>query len=402
MSERVSLIPQTAVQLGHGLADIARVLSHDEEWAGALSYCEFSHRVLKTRTVPTGAEPGEWTDIDTVLLKLWWTSHGGREPTTQNVDDGVMAAAQRGRRHPVVDYLEGLEWDGTERLPHWLADYFGTQQTPYEAAVGTLWLISAVARVMSPGCKADGVLIIEGPQGIGKSTGLSVLGGEWFSDAHLVLGDKDALQQLQGVWILELSELDSLNKADTVKAKQFFSTAIDRYRPSYGRRTQGFPRQCVFAGTTNQDAYLRDATGNRRYWPVRATEIAIDALRAQRDQLWAEAVARYRRGEPWWPKGEVVELFREQQEQRFVADAWQDLIEQWVADIMRREQQHFTLGQILAGALRLEAHQMKPPEQVRVGLIMTALGWAKRKRTITDEQGRKRRAYVYVRPEVSE
>jgi predicted P-loop ATPase len=222
--------------------------------------------------------------------------------------------------------------------------------------------------------KMDNVLIFEGLQGQGKSTVLAILSNPWFTDTPLVLGDKDSFQQMQGVWMIELAELDSFNRADHTRAKQFFGSQIDRYRPSYGRMTQTFPRQCVFAGTTNQAEYLRDATGNRRYWPVKCTGVDAQALRRDRDQLWAEAFVAYSGGEKWWPSNTHTPLFEDQQEKRFDVDVWEALIDQWLcATTKPRVMMH----EIMAEALCLEASQMKPPEQKRVGQIMAHLGWVK-------------------------
>jgi predicted P-loop ATPase len=235
-----------------------------------------------------------------------------------------------------------------------------------------MFLIGAIARVMRPPVKMDTVLIFEGLQGLGKSTALKILGGEWFTDTPLVLGDKDCFQQMQGVWIIELAELDSFNKADHTRAKQFFGSQVDRFRPSYGRLTQTFARQCVFAGSTNQTEYFRDATGNRRYWPVTCTRIEAEALESDRDMLWAEAYQCYLRGEQWWPNEEHKNLFSEQQENRFEADVWESVISSWLSSMTR---DRVLMHEIMQEALRLEASQMKPPEQKRVGQIMAHLGW---------------------------
>lgn len=380
------------------ISNVCRVLRDDARWRGTLAYCQHSHRHMKTGPTPVSGEAGEWTTGDTARLRVWLAEQYGFCPGAPDTDDAMLVVSEEHPMHPVRDYLSALVWDGTERLRYWLADYLGTPQRDYEAAVGTKWLIAAVARVMQPPCKADCVLILEGAQGLGKSTALKVLGGEWFSDVHFQLGDKDGYQALQGCWIVELSELDAFNKAESTRAKQFFATDVDRYRPSYGRRAQDFPRMCVFAGSTNQDSYLRDATGNRRYWPVRCEDINVEALTEARDQLWAEAMVRWREGVPWWPTPDEAHLFAEEQEHRFASDSWEELVDTWLNAFEQRGTEQFTSGQILAGALKLEPHQMKPPEQTRLGLVMTRLGWPKRKVTMKDAEGRSRRQHVYCRP----
>lgn len=360
-------------------ADISNaklVLENDSRWSGVLGYCDFSYRVLKRKKPPfANSDIGEWTDSDTDRLRIWLAEHYRFTPKTADALGAVIVAAEENRFHPVREYLRSLRWDGVSRLEGWLCNYLGAEFSAYSALVGKKFLIGAVARVMRPPVKMDNVLIFEGLQGIGKSTAIKILAGEWFTDTPLVLGDKDSFQQIQGVWIVELAELDSLNKAENTRAKQFFGSQVDRYRPSYGRLTQTFARQCVFAGSTNQDNnYLRDPTGNRRYWPVKCTKVDSVALARDRDQLWAEAVARYDRGDQWWPEESHKQLFEEQQEARFDADVWEELIEAW---LMSTTKPRVLMSEIMDEALNLEPSQMKPPEQKRVGQIMAHLGWTK-------------------------
>lgn len=351
------------------------VLEHDSRWLGVLGYCDFSYRVLKRKPPPfANGVVGEWTDADTDRLRIWLAENYRFTPKAADALGAVVVIAEMNRFHPVREYLTGLTWDRISRIDRWLNAYMGAEFSTYSALVGRMFLIGAVARVMRPPVKMDTVLIFEGLQGLGKSTALKILGGDWFTDTPFVLGDKDGFQQMQGVWIVELAELDSFNKADHTRAKQFFGSQIDRYRPSYGRLTQTFARQCVFAGSTNQDTYLRDATGNRRYWPVACTKVDADALAADRDQLWAEAYHLYQQGNTWWPDEKHKILFSDQQEQRFDRDVWEELIDKWLASITRNR---VLMSEIMDEALGLEASQMKPPEQKRVGQIMSHLGWEK-------------------------
>ena len=175
-------------------------------------------------------------------------------------------------------YLQGLLWDGVERLDRWLSTYLGAEDTDYSRAVGSRWLISAVARIFQPGAKADCCLILEGPQGIRKSTALRTIAGEYFTDELADLGSKDAAMQTRGVWIIELSELDNLSHAEVARIKAFMSRTTDRFRPPYGMRLVESPRQCVFAGTVNHGTYLRDETGGRRFWPVVCGRIDVEGL----------------------------------------------------------------------------------------------------------------------------
>ncbi|MDX1816095.1 MAG: VapE family protein [Marinobacter sp.] len=373
---RSDLILTRDGELKPDITNISLILDHDPAWAGVLGYDDFSYRILKRRAPPYAqARVGEWSDSDTAQLRIWLGQNYRLTPRAADAHDAVLVAAKLNTFHPVREYLESLDWDGEQRVEQWLQHYMGVDDSEYVRAVGSKFLIAAVARVMRPPVKADCVLILEGNQGLGKSSALSVLGGEWFSDSPFAIGDKDGFTMLQGVWLCELAELDSFNKVESTRAKQFFGSESDRFRPAYGRCAETFPRQCVFAGTTNQDSYLRDATGNRRYWPVRATHIDSAALAQDRDQLWAEAMHLFRSGVPWWPEESQKHLFESEQEDRFDSDVWEDLVIEWLQD--PRRTQHVRLVDVMEEALRLEPPQQKPPEQRRVANILTRLGWKK-------------------------
>lgn len=380
------------------LKNINHILQNDPAWAGVIGYDEFSYRIMKLKPPPwPGAETGEWNDFDGINLRLWLSNTYGVAARANDADDGVLAASLMHKFHPVRDYLHSLEWDGIERVDYWMPHYLDTPGTDYDRAIGRKFLIAAVARVMQPGCKMDYVLILESLQGIKKSTVLSTLANPWFSDTHFELGSKDGYQQMQGVWLYELAELDSFNKAESTRAKQFFGSQQDRFRAAYGRRVQDFARQCVFIGTTNLSSYLKDPTGNRRYWPVCCGQVDIAALSRDRDQLWAEACLLYQQGENWWPSDTEDELFREEQEKRFQVDVWEDLIFNYLNDPEREAQNTFTGAEIFEKALRLEPSQMKHPEITRLGQIMHRLNWLK-SRPMVKTRGGNRRTYVYNRP----
>lgn len=355
------------------MRNVALILENDERWVGVLGYDEFSGKCMKLRTPPYGGSPGEWTDLDDSLTTDWLAQQYGLLTKSIAVLEAVGVVSSRNRYHPVRQYLQGLTWDGTPRVETWLTVCLGVELNDYSRKVAKRWLLGAVARVMKPGCKMDTVLILEGLQGAGKSTTLSILGGAWFMDTPFTLGDKEAFQMLRGKWLAELGELDAFNKAESTKAKQFFSASTDTFRESYGRRSKDIPRQCVFAGTTNQNEYFKDPTGNRRYWPVMCTSINLDALREMRDQLWAEACACYQAGDGWWVEREERHLFEAEQEKRYAGDAWEAKVAAWLADVHTGET--VTTTQLLGDALNLDYGHWGRPEQTRVGQIMSRLGW---------------------------
>ncbi|MED5608506.1 VapE domain-containing protein [Pseudomonas sp. JH-2] len=378
---------------GH-MINVSLILGNDERWAGVLGFDQFSSKTVKLRTPPYGGEPGEWTDLDDMLTAEWLAQQYGLLVKTGTVLEGVSVTASKNSFHPVRQYLDGLIWDHTPRLESWLHLIMGVPLSPYSMKVAKRWMIGAVARVMKPGAKVDNVLILEGLQGEGKSTALAVLGGEWFMDTPFTLGDKEAFQMIRGKWLIELGELDAFNKADSTKAKQFFSASVDTFRESYGRRTADVPRQCVFAGTTNQEEYLKDTTGNRRYWPVRCTKVELDALREIRDQLWAEAAFCYGAGDIWWVTRDERELFEEEQDARYTVDAWEYKILPWLEDYVGET---VTSDQILGGALNLDFGHWGKPEQMRVGHIMNRLQW--RRKLMSPSKASGRRQWAYFRPE---
>ncbi len=320
-------------------------------------------------------------DVSAVQERL---QHIGLKRLSKDVThQAVDARAHECRFHPVRDYLNKLTWDGIKRLSNLIPYYFGAEQSAYNKEIGSMFLVSMVARILEPGCKADHMVIIEGPQGALKSTACSVLGGEWFSDnLPDVSGGKDVSQHLRGKWLIEVSEMHAMSKAEAALLKAFITRTTERYRPSYGRKEVIEPRQCVFVGTTNRTEYLRDETGGRRFWPIKAGTINTDALVRDRDQLFAEAVVQHREGLEWWPDKDFEQRhIMPEQAARYEADAWEDNIREYVEPKIR-----VTVGEVGRNALGIETGRIGTADQRRITAVLEQQGW---KRLPKDWEGKR-------------
>lgn len=374
------------------LYNVVQILDSHPEWQGVIAYDAFAGRVVKRRPAPHGGGTGEWADIDDIRATLWLSTVYRVEPKPQVMMAAVQAVAEQHAYHEVRDYLNGLKWDGYPRIEKdaWLHMFCGAEPTEYTRLVGMKWLISAVARVLRDAeTKADNVLVLEGPQGIGKSTALRIMFHPWFTDSPIRLGDKEAAMIIRGRWGIELGELDAFNKAESTTAKNFFSQSEDRYRSPWGKRPQDVRRACVFAGTTNESLWLKDQTGNRRYWPVAIKYVDRDDLKEQRDQLWAEAVELFRRGVPWHVLEDEQPLFDEEQEKRLIRDAYEERIERWLERHRNEDpanNSRVTMSSILGGALGLDAGKWTRQEQTRVGQVLTRIKTWKRHRVRVGER----------------
>jgi hypothetical protein len=320
---------------------------------------------------------GELSDDACAHLRSLILEHFRFDPGRENTRDAATGLCLQNTFNPVADYLDGLTWDGARRIDTWLIDYTGAADTPLNRAIGRVLLVAAVRRVRTPGTKFDQIVVLEGPQGSGKSTALLILAGgqENFSDADiLTLDPKAQMEALEGVWIYEICELEGMSRADTNKVKAFASRPVDRGRPAYGRFRESRPRECVFVGTTNDDKYLRDQTGNRRFWPVRTATIDLDGLKRDRNQLWAEAAALEARGEPitlpqaLWADAAV------QQEERLEEDPWLEQLAKAVGEEAGGFERIAT-GTLLSITIGIEPHQQQAFHTKRLVAPMRKLGW---------------------------
>lgn len=374
--------------------NVFKVLQHHPDWSGCLAMDEFANAIRVRRDTPTGLRAGaSWDEDQDFKLGLWLAQQLRLFIKSDSmISSGVRAAAVANVYHPVREWLDSLEWDGVPRLNEWLSEYAGVDYTEYAAAVGRKFLIGMVARIYRPGCKMDTALILEGIQGEGKSTIARALAGEWFSDTTFVMGDKDSFMALRGKWAYELAELDSFNRSESTRAKAFISSSTDSYRAPYDRISKDWPRQCVFIGTTNQYEYFKDASGNRRYWPVLCSNTLNAAgLAAMREQLFAEAVKLFRDGERWYPdRDEQTRLFSPEQEAREIHDPWEIAIAEWIKGCPNE----VTSLDVMCGALKMEVSKIDGAKQtaMRVGVCMRKLGWGKKRRTGGA------REWIYTRP----
>lgn len=302
------------------IENITIILQNDPDLAGAIALDEMSHNIVALRDLPWRKVDGDapWTDGDDASLRMRLESSFGIS-SKDKVFDAVNIVANKNAFHPVRDYLDGCPWDGVPRVDTLLVDYLGAEDTPYTRAVTRKALAAAVARIYRPGCKFDYMLTLRGRQGLGKSAFIAKLGGEWFSDSFSTLQGKEAYEQVQGVWIMEVGELAGMRKAEAETIKLYITKQSDRFRPAYGRRIGEFPRQCIFIGTTNEQQFLRDTTGNRRFWVVDTPndpprdmweDLTPEAVRL----IWGEAVDIYRKGEKLFLPPELESVAREVQE----------------------------------------------------------------------------------------
>lgn len=343
---------------------------------GVFAFDAFSMQIMLMRCPPwedegSGWEPRPLCDRD-LHEAVQWLEAFYMTPKSSNILGVISTIAERAKFDALNDYLTPLAWDGTPRIARFANDYLGVVGDNYAPLVSERWLISSAARGLRPGCKVDTMPILEGPQGAKKSTALKLLYGEkFFTDNLSDIGSKDAKMEMQGVWGLEVAEMHKLNQAETSDVKKFLTQQEDRFRPPYGKTVIRAPRRVVLNGTINPEgnAYLRDPTGARRFWPLECGEIRLDMIERDRDQLWAEAVHQLNAGKQWWLEQDGETAARAQQEKRTDVDIWTGLIAPAVKDRVTISTLEIfkELGIPNKDASRLHAE--------RVGRIMKKLGW---------------------------
>ncbi|HCZ47551.1 MAG TPA: virulence factor [Gammaproteobacteria bacterium] len=383
------------------LHNIILVIEHDERLSGLFWLNESSNQVVMARAAPwPGSDRDEFVDGDAAELAAWLQhpDRYGMRCGDDTVLKAVIAVARRHRRHPIREYLAGLEWDGKPRIATMLPDLFGASDTHYTRQVAPCFMVGAVARMLwfdpknpALGAKVDFMLVLEGPQGKKKSTSLSELfGSYWFVETVESPNGKDFYQVIQGCWGVEIGEMDSFGKADVTAVKVAITRRTDKFRAPYERMPNSYRRECVFVGTTNDREYLKDATGGRRFLPVRADgDVDVPGIIAQRDQLWAEAVHLFREGFQYWVLPDDAPA---EQAARYIADSWEGRIERWLAGSFRHDRDGIpiaperlrfqpgrpvewtTTDELLEYAVGVDPAKHTKADQMRISAIMKRFG----------------------------
>ena len=314
------------------------ILEHDPLLKGKFALNQFANRGEVLGSLPWDKREKRrlWDDNDNQGL-YWYLERVYKISGNGKVDGALSLHSNAHAFNDVKDYLKGLQgkWDGVPRLDSLFIDYLGAKDTAYNRAVTRKAFTAAVARAMTPGCKYDNMVILAGPQGIGKSTLLDKMSRGWFNDSIRTFEGKEASELLQGVWLVEVSELDAFRRTDVSRIKQFLSLRADRFRAAYGRNVKELPRTCIFFGTTNTAEYLQDTTGNRRFWPIdtgeqRRTKSVWRDLDTEIDQLWAEAYVRWQAGEPLYLTGAIEEAAKEKQEEHREASSREGIVREFM------------------------------------------------------------------------
>lgn len=313
--------------------------------------------------------------MDLTQIAVWTETIYGVNPSKDLMVECMSAVAAENSFHPVCDWAATRDWDGVERLPSMLTSYFNAPDDELTAAMSRAWLVGGAARIRRPGCKLDSVLVLVGDQGIGKSSALKALvpWPELHADTPLDLRTKDCMQNLGGVWLYELAELEGLRGRNPQRVKAFLTSAVDTYRAPYGRLPGAHPRQCFFVATTNEPEFLTDSSGSRRFWPVSVRRIDVAGLVAVRDQLWAEAFARVDRGESWHLPAHLEREQRKAAEIYELSDPLADRLATWVATVGHA----FTAEEAVAYGLGLSVEKVDRALSTKLGAMLHRLGCTK-------------------------
>lgn len=403
---REMMLPNSSGGVKACRENVFMALKHDPKLQGIVALDTFSELQIKRRTPPWRSDPGEWTEGDDFHLGMYVAKKYGL--VMASVGEIEKAVSQIAREHsfnPVIDYMNDCadKWDKVARVERSFVTYWGAPDTEYVRLIARMFLVGLAARAFYPGVKHDCAPVFEGGQGAGKSTALSILGGDWYADTPFRMGEKDGYLSIQGILLYEIAELEQFNRSEVTAVKAFMSSKKDRYREPYGRRMKNMPRRTLFAATTNEGQYFKDPTGNRRFWPVHVGRIDIDALTRDRDQLFGEAVHMLRSKVRWYPsQQQQIELINPQQEDREIPDPWLGRLYDYCEGldsegkpIFGSKLEEVTVRELLTKALHIEIGKLGPAKQetMRISTCMRKLGWMK------DRYPHGAREYFYKRPE---
>ena len=297
-------------------------------------YNLFSKKIEIKGDCPWGGQ-GDITDADLIQMKYYLSTVHDKEYPVQIIHEALLIVAMEQKYHPIKDYLLLLKWDRVSRIRDWMVEICGVSRNRYIEDISEIVLCAAVKRIFDPGCQFDYMTILEGVQGIGKTTFLKILGGKWYINAHLSSKEskKDLVDLMRKAWIIEISELSGFKKAAIEDIRNFISCSNDMVRMPYARNTEEFPRHNIFIGTHNpsgDNQYLRDDTGNRRFWPVECVDIDIEKAHKWRDQLWAEAFCKYKETEMFITNKESLCILQNYHSDREPHNPWDDMIEEYI------------------------------------------------------------------------
>jgi predicted P-loop ATPase len=351
-----------------------------------LFYDEFHRRVF---FVDTHGNSREWKDVDVINTQLiLQRQHKLTSISRTSVQDAALAIAHMQKRDCVADWLNSLQWDGLKRLTLVFPHGWGTSTNRYYIRAGRNFILGMVARALKPGCQVDTMPVFEGPQGIYKTSALKVLAGDWYGTVNAAFDEKDFMSGVNGIWLSEIAELAAMRNAQVEKVKDMLTTTVYRYRKAYAANEESFPRRGVFAGTTNSEEYLRDTTGNRRFIPVKCGRIDLRYIRANRDQLFAEAVHLIKAGRQWWrmPR-KITEAV---QAARVAANPYVVRVAGFLADLDKRGQRQTDMDDI---CVALGVSRDQRAEQIAVGVAIRQIGgWLRRRKRVGQAL-----SWVYVR-----
>lgn len=364
-------------------------LSNTPELKGTIRFNEVT-KAIEVRGGPLAGVAAEVLDSGAAG---WLQTHQQYFAGAAMIGRELAFVARQASYDPLAEYLNELAWDGVVRAETFLEKYFDAEPSDYTRLISKRWLISLVARALRPGCEVQTVLILEGPQGVGKTRALRALAGDYYLGTSVHLGDKDFLQLISGAWLVELGELASLRRAETEKVKQFLDQKSDKFRAPYGRVAEEWPRRCIFVGTTNESDYLTDRTGNRRYWPVRVgNRVDVDGILRDRDQLLAEAVALFVAGERWWLEDAELPVAASETEQRLESSPVEEAVARWwFAQETTKRPLSFTTLDVAEQALHTTVERVDRALQTQIGRALSSVGFNKNRR----RGGDGRLTYVY-------